>query len=59
MSHNLSHDMYLKKVHFSSKVEHFEHIQEHRALDTDEILDILDSKKELYELHRDEVTKWA
>jgi hypothetical protein len=58
-SRNLSHSMHLKKVNYSSKAEHFEHIQENKVLDHDEILDLLDSKKEFYELHHDEVTKWA
>jgi hypothetical protein len=43
----------------SSKVEHFENIQESRALDHDEILDLLDTKNELYDLHHDEITKWV
>jgi hypothetical protein len=55
----LSHTIHLKKLTCSSKVEHFEHIQEHRVLDHDEILDLLDSKMELYELHHDEITKLA
>jgi hypothetical protein len=58
-SRNLSHTIHLKKLTCSSKVEHFEHIQETRALDRDEILDLLDCKKEVYDLHHDEITKWA
>jgi hypothetical protein len=40
--HNLSHSIQLKNTNCSSKVEQLETIQENRALEHDEILDLLD-----------------
>jgi hypothetical protein len=40
-------------------VERLELIQEDRALDQDEISELLDSKRELYDINHDEVIKWS
>jgi hypothetical protein len=50
---------WLKKTLLSSKISDFEDIQEERVFAQDEIHDLLFSKKELYDIHLDEVSKWT